>query len=146
MHVMQSKKFKDNLWVIRLKKGEKIIQSLSAFCQAKKINGGFFFGVGAVSQAELAHYDVFQKKYSSKKFNQPLEMINISGSIGQEKKLIVHAHAVFADPKMKTIGGHLVEATISGTAEICLIKLPSLKKKYDPQTGLKIFHLQPQED
>lgn len=138
---MQVKKFNNDTWVIRIERGEKIIQNLSDFCQERNINGGFFFGVGAVDQVELAHYDVGQKKYSSEKFNQPLEMINISGSIGKEKELIVHAHAVFADPKMNTIGGHLVEGTISGTAEIYLIKLPTLEKKYDSETGLKLFNL-----
>ena len=138
---MEAKKVKENEWVVRIARGEKLVASLADFCVRKRIEGGFFFGVGAVDEAELAHYDVGKKKYSAKKFKQPLEMVSLSGSIGKEKELIVHAHAVFADPDMQTLGGHLIEATVSGTAEIYLIPLPALAKKYDEETGLKIFNL-----
>lgn len=138
---MESKELKNNTWVVRIKRGERIIQTLKDFCQKNAVAGGFFFGIGAVDQVELAHYNVGKKKYRSIKFSQPLEMINITGSIGKEKDLIIHAHAVFSDTKMQTIGGHLVEGRVSGTAEIYLMKLPSLKKKYDPETGLKLFSL-----
>jgi uncharacterized protein len=103
--------------------------------------GGFFHGLGACDQAELALYDVAKQKYFSKKFNQALEMTNITGSIGMEKELIIHAHVTLSDKNMKVIGGHLKEARISGTGEIYLIKLARLKKKFDPETGLKIFDL-----
>ncbi len=138
---MQTKRIENHGWVIRIQRGEKIVETLKIFCQKQKITGGFFFGLGAVDQVELAHYDVGKKKYSSVKFNQPLEMTNITGSIGQEKELIIHAHATFSDTKMQALAGHLVEAIVSGTAEIYLIKLPALPKKFDPATGLKIFDL-----
>ena len=138
---MQIKKLKSNNFFIKIKRGEEVIKSLTSICKEEKINGGFFFGVGAVDQVELAHYDVGKKKYSSLKFNQPLEMVNITGSIGKEKDLIIHSHAVFSDPQMKTVGGHLVEARVSGTAEIYLVVLPKLRKKYDQETGLKLFAL-----
>lgn len=139
LEFMIVKKNKDNTFVIRIKRGEKIIDSITAFCQKEKIFGGFFFGLGAVDYVNLAHYDVKSKKYSRVEFKEPLELVSITGSIGKEKEIIVHAHAVLADNKMKTIGGHLVEAIVSGTAEIYLIKLPQLKKQYDPETGLKLF-------
>ena len=138
---MQAKKVGPKNWVIRIERGEKIIETLKVFCQKQKISGGFFFGLGAVDEVELAHYDVGKRKYSSIKFNQPLEMTNITGSIGQEKELIIHAHATFSDTKMNALAGHLVETTVSGTAEIYLIKLPALPKKLDPATGLKLFDL-----
>lgn len=65
--------------------------------------------------------------------------MSITGSIGKEKDLIVHVSGGFSDSKMETIGGYSVEATVSGTAEIHLIKLPFLKKKYDEETGLRLF-------
>jgi hypothetical protein len=138
---MESKKVNQNSFVIRIKRGEKIIESLAAFCNKEGIEGGFFYGVGAVDETELAHYDVGKQKYSSLKFDKPLELINITGSIGKEEELIIHAHAVLGDTDMQTIGGHLVEAKISGTAEIYLTKTEKLTKKKDSQTGLKLFSL-----
>jgi len=138
---MQVKKLNSQKFVIRLSRGESIIQSLKTFCKKNKVFGGFFFGIGAVDQVELAHYDVEQKKYSAIKFKKPLEMTSLIGSIGAEKELIIHAHANLTDTKMKTIGGHLVEGKISGTAEILLFKTEKLTKKYDPETGLKLFDI-----
>ena len=137
---MLYKKTSSNRYVLRIKRKEKIIEELKKFCLKEKIDGGFFYGLGAVEQAELAHYDVSTKKYTSKKFTLPMEMANITGSVGIcEKELIVHAHATFADKQMATVAGHLVEAIVSGTAEIYFIKTSKLIKFLDSPTGLKIF-------
>lgn len=143
---MQSQKINSHQFVVRVKRGEKIIEELKKFCLKMKIRGGFFYGLGAVDEVTIAHYDVGVKKYSQEKFNLALEMANITGSIGIfEKEIIIHAHATLADKNMKTIGGHLVEATVSGTAEIFLTTTPPLQKKYDPETGLKLFELSSQK-
>jgi predicted DNA-binding protein with PD1-like motif len=89
---------------------------------------------------ELAHYDVLQKKYSSEKFELPLEVTSILGNVGIFKKeIIIHAHIILADKKMGSFGGHLIEAKVSGTAEIFFVKLKRLKKAFDEETGLKLF-------
>lgn len=137
---MQTKKINSQNYLIRLQKGEKILEQLKKFCLENEVEGGFFYGLGAVSFVELALYNVETKKYYSQKFEQALEMTNITGSIGYlEKELIIHSHATFSDEKMQAIGGHLVEAVISGTAEIYFQILPKLTKKYDEETGLKLF-------
>jgi len=137
---MNYQKINRQNYIIRLARGEEIIASLKKFCQKEKIKGGFFYGLGAVDETEIAHYDVSAKKYSSKKFNLALEMVNIIGNIGFfQKEIIIHAHANFADKNMQPLAGHLVEAKISGTAEIFLTKTKKLEKFYDQETGLKLF-------
>ena len=137
---MTFQKINNQFFLIRINRGEKIITSLKKFCLKNKIYGGFFYGIGAFDEVELAHYDVSQKKYSSEKFNLPLELTNISGNVGFfEKELIIHAHATLANKKMQTFGGHLVEAKVSGTAEIFFVKLKKLIKVLDQETGLKLF-------
>ena len=137
---MNYQKINRQNYIIRIARGEEIIASLKKFCQKEKIKGGFFYGLGAVDEAEIAHYDVSAKKYSSKKFNTVLEMINLTGNIGFfQKEIIIHAHASFADKNMHPLAGHLVEAKISGTAEIFLTKTKKLEKFYDQETGLKLF-------
>jgi hypothetical protein len=139
---MEDKKIDEQTTVLRVKRGERIIASIKKYCQDNKIKGGFFYGIGAVDEVELAHYNVSTKKYSSKKFAHALEMTNITGNIGVfENDLVIHAHATFADHEMNCLGGHLVEAKVSGTAEIFLTLLPTLPKLYDSETGLKLFQL-----
>lgn len=132
----------DNHYVIVIKRGENIVASLQEFCQKEGIGNGFFEGIGAVDFAELAHYSVSDKKYSSFKLEEPLEMISIIGDVfwGPEKELIIHAHASFSRPNGEMVGGHLVETKIAGACEILFTPLHSnLEKKFDEETGLKIL-------
>lgn len=139
---MQYKKLSEATFLIKLQRGNNVIMSLTDFCKKENIEGGFFYGIGAVDTVELAHYTVETKKYSSLSFNEPLEMTNVTGTIGiYEGKPLIHAHTVFSNPAMEVKAGHLVEAHISGTAEIFLTKTQRLEKQYDPETGLKLFVL-----
>jgi len=130
-------------YIIALHMGDSLVKSLSEFCQEKKVEQGFFIGIGAVDFAELAHYSVKNKKYSSKKFEVPLEMVSLIGNVVKEKgkDLIVHAHGTFAKDDFETISGHLVEGRISGVGEIIFFPTQTkLEKSYDDETGLKIIH------
>lgn len=139
---MQFQKISTNAYIIRIQRGENIVESIKKFCEKKHISGGFFYGIGAVDEVELAHYNVEKKKYSKKKFVKAFEVPNLTGSIGIcEGELIIHVHAVFSDDAMNTIGGHLVEAKVSGTAELFFTKTDTLLKSHDEETGLKLFEL-----
>ena len=134
---------RQNNFLIRVNRGGKIIACLIDFCQKEKIKAGFFIGIGAVDQATLAHYSIENQKYSQKKFNQPLELTSLSGTVATlDNQPSVHAHAVLADNSFKTISGHLVEGRISGTGEILIVPLgKEIKKKFDQETGLNILDL-----
>lgn len=138
-------KFKktQNKYIIRLEKDEKIIETLTKFLNKQKIKSAHFTGIGAVSEAEIAHFNILKKEYSSKLFNEPLEIISLIGNIALvNNKTMIHAHISLADSDMKTHGGHLKEATVSPTCEIILEKLNiSLKRKLDKATNLNLLDL-----
>ncbi len=140
--MMNFKKTK-NIYVIRLERGEKIIEALKNFCLKNKIKCSYFFGIGALDEAELAHYIVGNKKYSSKVFRQPLEIANMSGNITtMDNEAYIHCHATLSDEKMKAVAGHLKEGRISATCEIILVKLNAdIKRKFDESTGLNLMEL-----
>lgn len=140
---MKFKKVKDT-YFIRLEGGEKIIETLKDFCAKNKIKCGYFFGIGALGEAELAHYIVENKKYTSKIFNQPLEIVNMSGNIAEmNKEAYLHCHITLSDEKMNAFAGHLKEGTISATCEIILVKLNAgISRKYDDFTGLNLLDMQ----
>ncbi|GIW62258.1 MAG: hypothetical protein KatS3mg090_0084 [Patescibacteria group bacterium] len=137
---MQSKQLNKNSWILRFERKELFIKELNNFCVKHKITGGVFLGIGAVDYAKLAHYSVKSKKYTTKVFEQPLEVSNLSGTIGKEKDIIIHCHATLSKDDMTTIAGHLVEARVSATLELYLIKTAELKKSHDQETGLTLFN------
>jgi len=139
---MKSKKIKDT-YFIRLERGEKIIETLKYFCSKNKIKCGYFYGIGALDEAELAHYTVESKKYASKTFKQPLEIVNMNGNVTtMNKDIYLHCHITLSDEEMKGIAGHLKEGKISPTCEIILIKLnTNINRKYDNLIGLNLLEL-----
>jgi len=139
---MKSKKF-DGTYFIRSDKGEKLIGSLKSFCSNNKIKCGYFFGIGSLDEAELAHYIVKNKKYTSQIFRQPLEIVNLTGNITtMNGEVYLHCHACLSDVNMEAIAGHLKEGVVGATAEIILIQLnDNIDRKYDDFTGLNLMNL-----
>lgn len=139
---MVYEKFSNNQHVIRIARGERLIASLEKYCIAEKIKGAFFYGIGAADFAELAHYDVETQKYSTKVYNQALEITQLAGNMSlHEGELIIHAHGTFSDTEMRAIGGHIVDLQVSGTLEIFLTETAELNKLTDAETGLKLLDL-----
>jgi len=128
-------------YVIRLEKGEELVKTLSEFCASNKIIFGYFYGVGAVSKAELAHYSLETKEYYSKIIEEPLEICSLSGNVALfEGRIAIHAHVVVSDREMKTYGGHIKEAVISATCEIFLKRINSeVDRSYSKEIGLNLF-------
>jgi len=141
MHYQQINK---NTFIIKIKRGEKIIESLQKFCRVQNIINAFFYGLGAVDWVKLGEYNVSLKKYHEVEFTKEMELTNITGNVtSSDEGIIIHAHATVSDYDMNAFGGHLGDGRISGTAEIYLTKLNAkIRKKYDEETGLKLMKLE----
>ena len=139
---MKSKKINET-YILRLDKGERLIETLKHFCSNNNIKCGYFFGIGSLDEAELAHYIVKTKKYTSEIFRQPLEIVNLTGNItAMNSEVYLHCHATLSDVNMEAIAGHLKEGIIGATCEIVLIHLDlSIERKYDENIGLNLMEL-----
>ncbi|MFH0931320.1 MAG: PPC domain-containing DNA-binding protein, partial [Candidatus Zixiibacteriota bacterium] len=69
---MHYKKF-GNVYVLRLETGEEIIASLKRFVKKEKIEGGFFYGLGAVKNVTLGYFNLEKKEYKEKTFKEGFE-------------------------------------------------------------------------
>ena len=140
---MQQRQLDERSFVLRIEKGESAINTITQFCLEHKIESGFFNGIGAVDMAEIAHYNLQTKQYSTKQIEKPLEVTNITGNIAWYNEApIVHAHVTLSDDEMRAIGGHVVELRVSGTLELFFTSTKKLVKDVDPVTGLKLFSLE----
>lgn len=137
---MKFKKTKQG-YLIRLDGGERIVDSITTFCLTNDIEGGYFWGIGAVSEAELMYYNPAAKKYSSKMIVAPLEIASLTGNVSiLEGEWLVHAHCVLSDPRMQTFAGHLKEGIVSATCEIVLIRIDeTIRRKHDDKLGLNLL-------
>jgi len=128
-------------YIIRLDRGEDVIQELKNFCQAKKIGAAFFFALGAAYETELAHYDIDKKRYSNKVIRQKLEINSLAGNIAlMDGKIIIHSHGVFSDETMQTQAGHVNRLMVAATCEIFLEVLKGkIQRKLDKDIGLNLM-------
>ncbi len=134
---------KGNVFVIRVDKGEDVMNSLRKFCEEQKMGAGFFTGIGALQYAEIGLFSEEDKRYAMNKIEKPLEIANLTGSVAMaENGLVIHAHATLGDEKGRVYAGHLAKGIVSVTCEIFLTVLEDeLKRKEDERTGLKLLDL-----
>ncbi len=138
---MQYKKVDDGLWVVVLKKGERIVEALRDFVEKEGINSGYFNAIGAVSAVELGHYDLERGDYTTRKLETPLEIGSLMGNVtttGEEK--VVHGHIVVGTEGMLLYGGHLREATVAATCEIVFREFKErVSRRYDSEIRLNLI-------
>lgn len=130
-------------FLIRLKRGELVNESIMKFCQKMGIKNGYLSALGSIENPTLAHYRVDTKKYSEKTLKGVYEVVPLTGNIGlYQGQPLIHNHILISDESMTAFGGHLVEAKVSATLEIVLIKLDTkLTKSLDEEIGLKLYDL-----
>ena len=131
------------LFIGRFKAGDDILSSLTSFAKKNKIKLGVFQVIGAVKNARLGYYNQNKKKYvDCIKLDKKLEIASCVGNISlMDSSIFVHAHICLADHKGNSYGGHLMPGSTIFAAEYYVkeLKGKSLKRKYDPETGLKLW-------
>lgn len=126
---------------MRLIKGEEIISTVTQFCKSQNIMSGELLGIGAVEKAELGFYYLDRKEYEWRKFENPMEIVSLTGNIALvDGEPFLHIHTVLSDSNFQTVGGHMKEGVVGATCEIYLNKFETnLTRIFDDITGLKLI-------
>jgi hypothetical protein len=130
-------------YIIRLAIGEEIIATLARFVRERKVRSGRLHGIGAVKDTTLGCFDLARRRYRKRTFREDHELVTMSGNIawlGREP--VLHVHALLADDRLRTCGGHLFSGTVAVTVEVVLVPWPiRLERRADPETGLNLLAL-----
>lgn len=129
-------------FVVRLHRGQRLIESLVLLAENEKINGAFFYGLGGADSARLGiYYADDRRSYDYKWFAGPLEVTNVTGNISiYDNKIKVHAHATISGVDLNVSGGHVEELIVGPTLELFITPTDSeLRRVYDEQTGLPLL-------
>ncbi len=131
----------DNKIVLRLKRGDKLVESLEQVAIKEDIKAAHFQGIGACDNLKIGILDQQSKQYQWDEYNEALEIVSLIGNITLvDEKKTVHTHIVASREDSSTIGGHLGEARISFTAEIFIDLLSEpLVKKFDEEISLNLI-------
>jgi len=133
---------RSNSFMVRLPHGCDLIEELTAICMREGITLGEVRAIGAVQKASIAFYDQTERVYKPKRFDQPLEIAQLTGNISmKDGKPFVHAHVTLTDENGHAFGGHLAAGTIVFACEaiIDVFEGPLLERTFDEQTGLALW-------
>lgn len=130
-------------WLVRIERGEEIVETLTQFLKEHTITAGSITGIGAVDRAELRYYSMEDKAYHNREFIGEYEILALNGNISVlESGIWPHIHIVLSDTEFHCLGGHLDSAMVSVTCEVMIDPIDlHLQRDFDDETGLNLWTL-----
>ncbi len=137
---MDYKKFEDK-YILRLNKGDEILESLESLVKKENIRLASVTGIGALGKAEIGLFNSRKKKYFSKVFQEDMEIVSLNGNISEMNgEPYLHLHIALADESLKLVGGHLNYGLISLTGEIIVDTIKGeIDREFDEEVGLNLI-------
>jgi len=131
----------DHKIVLRFDEDDELVSELILFAGESNVDAACISGLGSAKEVELGFYDWSKKEYIKKTFNEPMEVVSITGNVGTlDTNSAVHLHGAFGLPDYQLIGGHVHKLIVNTTAEIVLDTIGGeLRRGYDETTGLNLL-------
>jgi len=139
---MNYKQF-NNKVVVRIDKGEELVDCLKMICKKLDIKLGSIVGIGSTDKVTIDLLNTKTKKYQSKEFTGDHEIAALIGNITtMNDEVYLHLHITICNIEHKAIGGHLSSAIISATFEgfIDIIE-GQVAREYNDDIGLNNLKL-----
>jgi hypothetical protein len=137
---MEYKKF-NNKYIVRIDKGEEIVETLKKFCEKNNIKLGVITGLGATNNAKVGLYNTEEKKYYSKELTGDYEIAPLYGNIStMDGEFYLHIHANLCNQENKSFGGHLNSAIVSATFEAVIEIIDGeVEREFNKEIGLNLY-------
>lgn len=131
----------NNTIVVRIDKGEEILEKLMEVCEKEQVKLANVNALGAINEFEIGLFDTAEKKYYSTEYKGDFEIISLTGSITtKDGELYNHIHLGAGDKEYKVFGGHLNRAIVSATCEMFIhVTEGTVERKFDDETGLNLL-------
>ena len=137
---MDYKRF-PNAIVLRVDRGEEILEQLKAVCLKENVKLASVSGIGAINDLTSGVWDVERKEYFSNHFTGVYEVANLVGTITtMNGEYYAHIHISAGDAQGHVVGGHLNRAVVSATSEIVLHLIDgTVEREFSPEVGLNLL-------
>ena len=137
---MEYRRFKDSL-VIRMDKGEEIVEQLTAVAVQEHIALAEVSALGAVGSFTAGVFYSGEKEYHSNDFTGDFEIVSLTGTVTEmDGKPYLHLHMSAGDREGRVWGGHLNRAVVSATCEMVVRILDGhVGRAFSPEIGLNLL-------
>jgi predicted DNA-binding protein with PD1-like motif len=138
---MDYRRFNDTI-LLRIDRGEEIIETVKKVAEKEHIRLASIEALGATDDFTVGVYDVAAKRYDSKTFTGPHEIVSLTGTITEKDGAFYqHLHLSAGNAACEVFGGHLNRAVVSATCEMVIrILSGAVDRKTDPEIGINLLH------
>ncbi len=139
---MKYKRVDDKIF-IDVSKGDLINKSLLEVATKENLTSGWINGLGAITNIEIGYYDIEDKVYVKKEFNDHYELLSLMGNVSLvDGKPFIHTHISFSDTDFKGFGGHLFDAEVIAAGEFLIFCSDyKLDRKLNCDIGLSLWDI-----
>lgn len=132
-----------NKYIVRLDKGEEIVETLKEFCSHQDIKLGWIKGIGAVGEATIGLFETREKIYHSVDLKGDYEITSLLGNIStMDGETYLHLHATLGDSEYRVQGGHFSRGIISATGEFVIESIEGeVDREFNDEIGLNLYKL-----
>ena len=134
---MEYRKLGDTI-VLCLVRGEDVLASIRAVCNAERVRLAEISALGAADYAEVGVYHLAEKRFLPRTLEGEMEICALTGSVTRRgTELYLHLHGSLADADGNVYGGHVNEIRVSATAEIFIRLLPGeVNRRREEESGI----------
>lgn len=131
----------DNTYILKIEKGEAVVETITHFCSREGIQNAYFRGIGAVKGLTCGYYALDEKEYYFTDYHELVEVASLTGNVMlKDGKPFVHMHGVFTNTKNEAFGGHIKEMNAGIVLEVILSVLPTaVERLHDEEIGLYLM-------
>lgn len=137
---MEYKRYGDKIF-LRLDKGDEIVDCVRLAAKWENITAGSVSGIGATDDFTVGVFDMDKKAYEEFSFSGNHEITSLIGNLSYAGgEPYVHLHLTCAGKGGKTVGGHLLKAVVSLTAEIVIdVGNGEISRKRNESLGINLW-------
>lgn len=130
-----------NHYVIRVDKGEEILEQVEKLCRKEQIKAGSAVGLGATNRVVVGLFDTTSKVYHKTELTGPMEITSLVGNIStKDGETYLHFHVNVCNAQMQVLGGHMNACYVSATAEITITQLDTvIERRMSEEIGLNLY-------
>ncbi len=130
-----------NHFVVRIDKGEEILEQIEALCKKEHIQAGSVVGLGAANRVELGLFDTESRVYKKKELTGPMEITSLTGNIStKDGGTYLHFHVNVCKEDLQVVGGHMSACYVSATAEIMVTQIDAVvEREMNDEIGLNLY-------